>query len=485
MYLLGIDLGTSALKLLLLDSDGEILEIVSETYSLSMPYPGWAEQDPEDWWKAVRNGFATLAQSYDLSKIAALSFSGQMHGLVALDNKGKVIRPAILWNDNRSHQEVTYLNDEIGRKKLIQETGNIAYAGFTLPKLLWLRKHETYNFKCIHKILLPKDYLAYRFTGHYSTDYSDASGTLLLDVKDKKWSKFVLELCGLEESVLPQLYEGYEVVGKVKPNLAEKLGLSPDCVVAAGAGDNAAAAIGSGVLEDLDCNISLGTSGTIFIKNSHFISVPNSEVHSFAHADGSYHLLGCILSAASANKWWVEDILCSNDYDSVLQNDVKLGENSVYFMPYLMGERSPLNDEKVRGAFIGLALNTSRQEMSLAILEGVAYALKSSLDIATSLGLDVIKSKISGGGAKSEIWKIILANVLQLEIEENEVSEAPALGAAILAGLAAGRFSSFEEACHLLIKTKDCTKPSPALMEKYAQGYKRFSKLYPMLKGFY
>ena len=337
MLYIGVDLGTSAVKLLLMDEKGNIKKIVSKEYQLFFPHPGWSEQKPEDWFKQVIIGIKELISDCNKESVAGISFGGQMHGLVLLDDKDNVIRPAILWNDGRTKEETDYLNNVIGKDKLSEYTSNIAFTGFTAPKILWVRKPQPDKFKKIDKIMLPKDYLVYRLSGAFSTDYSDASGMLLLDVKNKRWSKEMLDICGITEKKLPKLYESYEVVGNLKSDIAKELGLTEKVKIIAGAGDNAAAAIGTGTVGDGSCNISLGTSGTIFIASKKFGVDENNALHSFAHADGNYHLMGCMLSAASCNKWWSEEILKTNNYSEEQKAITKLGENNVYFLPYLMG----------------------------------------------------------------------------------------------------------------------------------------------------
>ena len=350
MLYIGIDLGTSAVKLLLMDETGTVEHVVSKEYPLEFPHPGWSQQNPEDWRKAVLEGIPELLQGFDASQVAGIGAGGQMHGLVVLDEHDQVIRPAILWNDGRTAEEVDYLNTVIGKDKLSARTANIAFAGFTAPKVLWMRKHEPENFARIQKVMLPKDYINYILTGVHCTDYSDASGMLLLDVEHKCWSKEMLDLCGLTQDQMPKLFESYEAVGTLKPDIAAQLGLSPAVKVCAGAGDNAAAAIGTGTVGDGACNISLGTSGTIFISSEKFGVDPNNALHAFAHADGHYHLMGCMLSAASCNKWLMEDIFQTKDYgaEQAPITPDKLGNNHVFFLPYLMGERSPINDTNAR-----------------------------------------------------------------------------------------------------------------------------------------
>ena len=440
MYYIGVDLGTSAVKLLLMEGNGKICNIVSNEYPLSFPQPGWSEQKPEDWWDAVVDGIKKLVDGFDASEVAGISFGGQMHGLVILDENDNVIRPAILWNDGRTTKQVDYLNNEIGKEKLSEYTANIAFAGFTAPKILWVKENEPENFAKIAKIMLPKDYIAYKMTGVHSCDYSDASGMLLLDVKNKCWSKEMMEICDVKEEQLPKLFESYEVTGSLTKEAAAALGLTTNCKIAAGAGDNAAAAVGTGTVGDGGCNISLGTSGTIFISSKEFGVDRFNALHSFDHADGNFHLMGCMLSAASCNKWWMDEIIGTKDYGKEQEpiTDDKLGENNVYYLPYLMGERSPHNNPDARALFIGMSMDTTRADMTQAVLEGVAFAMRDCYEIAKDLGINITETKICGGGAKSPLWRKIMANVLNINVNIIESEEGPGLGGAMLAAVACG-----------------------------------------------
>ena len=480
MLYIGVDLGTSAVKLLLMDEKGKIHNIVSKEYPLSFPHPGWSEQNPQDWKEQSLAGIKELIADADKSQIAGISFGGQMHGLVVLDENDEVIRPAILWNDGRTTKETDYLNEVIGKDKLSKYTANIAFAGFTAPKILWLKEQEPENFAKINKIMLPKDYLAYVLSGVHCTDYSDASGMLLLDVEHKCWSKEMLEICNVKEEQLPTLYESYEVVGNVKPEIAEELGIPTSVKVIAGAGDNAAAAVGEG-----RCNISLGTSGTIFISSKKFGVDEHNALHSFDHADGYYHLMGCMLSAASCNKWWMDEILKTKEYAKEQEQICKLGENKVFYLPYLMGERSPHNDPKARATFIGMTMDTTREDMTQAVLEGVAFGLRDSLEVARSLGIQIERTKICGGGAKSPLWKKIVANVMNLKVDVIESEEGPGYGGAILAAVGCKEFASVEEATEKLVKIVDTVEPDAELVAKYEERYQKFRQIYPTLKGLF
>ena len=485
MLYIGVDLGTSAVKLLLMNEHGAIQKITSREYPLSFPQPGWSEQNPYDWYEQTIDGLKELLSECDKHQVAGISFGGQMHGLVVLDAQDCVIRPAILWNDGRTIPQVDYLNETIGRTRISSYTANIAFAGFTAPKILWMRDEEPDNFARINKIMLPKDYLAYRLSGSFCTDYSDASGMLLLDVKNRCWSREMLELCGITEEQLPKLYESYEVVGTLRPEIAEELGLSSAVKVIAGAGDNAAAAVGTGTVGDGQCNISLGTSGTIFISSERFGVDSHNALHSFAHADGKYHLMGCMLSAASCNKWWMDEILQEKDYVNAQKDITALGDNHVYFLPYLMGERSPHNDPLARACFLGMSMDTTRADMVQAIFEGVAFAMRDSLEVAKSLGLHLERTKICGGGAKSPLWCRIMANVLDMKVDLLAVEEGPALGGAMLAAVGCGAYASVEEAAAAIVSVAKTIEPEPELVAKYEERYQVFRQIYPALKGIF
>ena len=482
MLYIGIDLGTSAVKLLLMNEKGEIKNIVSKEYPLYFPNPGWSEQKPEDWYEQSMAGLKELLEGFDKSQVAGISFGGQMHGLVILDKDDQVIRPALLWNDGRTFEECDYLNDVIGKETLSKYTANISFTGFTAPKILWVKNKEPENFAKIAKIMLPKDYIAYKLTGVHCTDVSDASGMLIFDVENRKWSKEMCEICGITEDQLAKVYESYETVGTVLPEIAKELGIPETVKVAAGAGDNAAAAVGTGTVGDGMCNISLGTSGTIFISSAKFGVDKFNALHSFAHADGSYHLMGCMLSAASCNKWWMDEIIGTQEYAKEQKAITKLGENHVYFLPYLMGERSPHNNPNARGTFIGMTMDTTRADMTQAVLEGVAFALRDSLEVARSLGINIERTKICGGGAKSPLWKKIVANVLNLKVDMIESEEGPAMGGAMLAAVACGEYASVEEIASKLVKVVDTVEPEPELVAKYEDRYQKFKEIYPACK---
>ena len=484
-YYIGIDLGTSALKLLLTDERKNVIKSVTRSYGVSYPRPGWSEQNPEDWWEAVCSGIKELLADIDFVGVKGIAAAGQMHGLVIVDKDDRVIRPAILWNDGRTGEETDYLNDVIGKDKLSKYTANIAFAGFTAPKLLWMAKNEKERFQKISKIMLPKDYINYRLTGVHCTDYSDASGMLLLDVEHKCWSDEMIEICGIRMDMLPELFESYDKVGTVLPDIADDLGLPQGVSVAAGAGDNAAAAIGTSTVGNGRCNISLGTSGTVFIASDKFCVDSTNALHAFCHSDGGYHLMGCILSAASCNMWFCENVLKVADYSAVQAeiDEADLGVGDIFFLPYLMGERSPINDIDATGMFIGLRPDTTRSDMLLAVLEGVAFAVRDNVEIAKKLGINISGSTVCGGGAKSPLWMKILANVLDIELYIPMVEEGPGLGAAELAMVASGEYGSLVEIAG--VEIRETIIPDRALVDKYNKKYKKFKKIYPAVKSIF
>lgn len=500
-FFIGIDLGTSAMKGILTDARGTIVRQATATYDVIYPQNGWTEQNPSDWIVALNNVLAELlcvgkncnkcdindclsAKSDTLSIakcVKGISFGGQMHGLVALDKYGEVIRPCILWNDGRTEKQTAYLNEVVGKQTLSELTGNIAFAGFTAPKLLWLKENEPDNFARIDKIMLPKDYLAYYLSGVVATDYSDASGTLLLDVKNKCWSQKMANVCGISLQNLPELHESYDVIGTIKHDIATRFGMSYVKVVI-GAGDNAAAAIGTGTVNDGDCNVSLGTSGTIFVCQNKFSVDRNNALHSFAHANGKWHLMGCILSAASCRKWWLEDILETCDYATDEQQISNVDSGTVIFLPYLSGERSPHNDVNAKGAFVGLTATTTRAQISRAVLEGVAFAIRDCYEVAKANGLQITRTNLCGGGARSATWQQIFADVLGIPVHILATEQGPSYGAAILAMVGCSVYRDVAEATEQMVSVKQTILPDPQNVAKYQKKYETFTKLYPILK---
>lgn len=482
MLYIGVDLGTSSIKLLLMDEKGYIKNVVTKDYPIYYPNPGWSEQNPEDWYKQLILGLKEVVENEDKTQIAGISFSGQMHGMVILDKNDEVIRPAILWNDGRTQAECDYLNNEIGREKVSGYTGNMALTGFTAPKLMWVKNHEPDNFARINKVMLPKDFIAYKLSGVHSTDVSDASGMLLLDVKNKCWSKEMLDIVGLKDWQMANIYESYQVVGTIKESLAKELGLTPNVKIIAGGGDQAVAAVGTGTVGHGMCNVSLGTSGVVFVASKDYSEVEKNALHVFAHADSRYHYMGVTLAAAASNKWWMDDILGTKEYDKEQKEIRSLGENNVYFLPYLMGERTPHNNPKARGTFTGITMDTTREDMTQAVLEGVAFSLRDSLEIIRNLGVKVDRIRINGGGAKSPLWCKIIANVFNVEVDKINSEEGPAFGAAILATVGCGKYSTVEEATENLIQVTQTIKQDSDLVKKYNKKYEIYKELYPTLK---
>lgn len=483
MYFIGIDIGTSSVKIIAIDELGKIIKSVTREYPIYFPKPMWSEQYPEDWWNKTIEGLEELLEGIDRSEVKAISMSGQMHGLVILDERDQVIRPAILWNDQRTEDECSYLNDVIDRENISKWTGNIALTGFTAPKLLWLKKNEPDNFKKIEKIMLPKDYIAYKMSGVFATDFSDASGTLYLDVKNRKWSQNMLDILNITISQLPKLYNSYEVIGKIKGELAHRLGLNKDVKIVIGGGDQAVAAVGGGVVGKDQCSVSLGTSGVVFANSNEFAVDKANRLHSFCNASSSYHVMGVTLAAAASLKWWVENINKSKNYDSII-NEIKDSDldNQVFFLPYLMGERTPHNDPYARGTFIGMDMTTQREDMTLAVLEGVAFSLRDIFEIMKEMKINISEITINGGGARNYFWCQIIADVLNVKVNKVNSDDGPAYGAAILATVGYGLFDSVDEACENFIKTTHTIYPDGNNVALYDVKYNKYRQIYPCLK---
>jgi xylulokinase len=462
MYL-GVDLGTSSVKLLLANNKGIIVDAASAAYPNSFPHPNWSEQDPSDWWNGFCASLQTLGKRNDLKQIEALSFSGQMHGLVILDENDEIIRPAILWNDNRSTEECGYLNT----LPVVNWTGNIALTGFTAPKLLWVKKHEPENFMRIRKILLPKDYIAYRLTGEFATDISDASGTLYFDVQNNRWSQPMLDVLGIYEEQLPAVRESVDIIGMVHADV----GLSPDTRVIIGGGDQAMGAIGTGTVNDGQVSISLGTSGVLFINSENYPAENHGRLHAFRNANSQFHLMGVTLSCAGSTKWWVEDVLGRADYDTLLAGISTLPINDLLFLPYLLGERSPINDPDAKGVFYGLNASFGQKQMTKAVVEGVCLSLLDCLKTANECGIHPIEARVIGGGAKSPEWLQILSDVTGLTLHTIQTAEGGGLGAIILAMTACGQFSSVAEGCKALIQEERSFIPDQGRTLAYAEKY--------------
>lgn len=476
---IGIDLGTSSIKAILCDSLGNVLCEASREYELISPKELYFEQNPKIWFSCMIETLKEITKNEKIIK--AISFSGQMHGLVILDKNDEPIRNCILWNDSRSTKETKYLNEEIGKDRLISYTRNIAYPGFTAPKLLWVKNNEPDNFKKISKIMLPKDYLAYKLSGVFATDYSDASGTLFLDVKNKCYSKEMLDICSINISMFPKLYESYEVIGRIKKEITDFLGINDDVDIVIGGADNAVAAIGMGINSDC-ANISLGTSGTILIPmNKPFLN-EEGKLHSFCSANNDFYAMGCILTAASARSWWLNNILKSNDF-LLDEKEARLNmHNEVFFLPYLNGERSPYNDANIRGSFIGLSTNTKRSDMSLAVMEGVGFALYDCYKCINDI--DIKYLTICGGGSKSRLFVELISNIFNLPVKIGKNQYGPALGAAILAMVGSKEYKDIASATKSIIKYDDIIYPNNDT-KYYQEKYDKFHRLYPLLNKFY
>jgi xylulokinase len=453
--LIGLDVGTSGLKGVAISADGELLASAGEDYPLSTPQPGWAEQDPEDWWRAAQAVLARLPAG-------EIGFSGQMHGLVVLDADGALLRPAILWNDQRTAAQCAEIEARVGLARLIALTGNRALPGFTAPKLLWLREHEPETYSRIRHVLLPKDYVRYRLTGEQAIDVADASGTLLFDVAKRRWSAEVCEALEIPMAWLPQAFESTEI---------------------AGAGDQAAAALGVGIVQPGLVSVVLGTSGVVFAVLPAYAPDEQARVHVFCHAaPGTWHAMGVMLSAAGSLAW-LRGVLGA-DYGTLDAEATRWepGVEGLQYAPYLAGERTPHADADARGAFTGLSLRHDRGALARATLEGVAYGLRDSLELLRQLGVRPQAGRLSGGGSRSELWSAIVASVLGIPLERTESEEGSAFGAALLAGVRSGEFASVDEAVSRCVRVRDRVEPDRAWVDAYERGYRRYGLLYPALR---
>ena len=468
MYI-GVDLGTSSIKLLLADQAGKIIDSASVQYVDHFPQPKWSEQNPADWWDGFCACLNKLGERNDLKEVEALSFSGQMHGLVILDEHDKVIRPAILWNDGRTAEECEFLNTF----PMVEWTGNIALTGFTAPKVLWVKKHEPENFSRIRKILLPKDYLAYRLTGAFNTDVSDASGTTYFNVQEGCWSQPMLEVLGIRAEQLPEIHESGDVVGTVKANV----GLSPNTKVVIGGGDQAMGAIGTGTVSNGQVSISLGTSGVVFINAAKYPAENRGRLHAFRNSNRQFHLMGVTLSCTGSTKWWVEDVLGQKDYDALFTGISKLPIDDLIFLPYLMGERSPINEPNAKGVFFGLTPSHGQKQMTKAVVEGVSLSLLDCLKTVNECGIPTSDARVIGGGAKSPEWLQILADVTGLSLHTIQTTEGGSLGAIILSMAACGKFTSIAEGCAALIQEEKVYTPNRERTLAYAEKYYQYKNV--------
>jgi xylulokinase len=469
--LVGLDVGTTGVKALRISSDGEVLARAEQPYPLATPEPGWAEQDPEDWWRASEAALAELGGD----GVAGIGLSGQMHGLVALDDADRVLRPAILWNDQRTGEECAEIEDRFGLRELVRLTGNRALPGFTAPKLLWLRKHEPDVYARIARILLPKDYVRLRLTGDHATDVADASGTLLFDVAARGWSDQVMDALEIPREWVPTALESAAVSGQTSDGVP----------VAAGAGDQAAGALGVGVDGQGPLSVVLGTSGVVFASLPGFAADPDGRVHAFCHAvPGGWHAMGVMLSAAGSLGWLRGVVAPGEPPEKVVAEAEPWppGVEGLTFLPYLAGERTPHADPNARAAFAGLSLRHDRGALVRAVLEGVAFGLRDSLELLRLLEVESVTARVSGGGARSDLWLRIVASVLELPLERTAAEEGAAYGAALLGGVAAGVFADVHEAVAATVRVRDTVEPEPEWVRPYADGYRRFRSLYPALR---
>ncbi len=493
-YYLGIDIGTSGTKTLLIDQAGNVLAEANAEYPLHQPKPGWTEQDPEDWWKATVKTVRAVVKKAKLkpTDVRAIGLSGQMHGSVFLDKNDKVIRPALLWNDQRTAAECDEITSAAGgRKALIKMVANPALTGFQAPKILWLRNNEKRNFDRLAKVLLPKDDIRRRLTGDYVTEVSDASGTLLLDVVRRNWSKKLLSKIGLDTDLLPSVVESDEVTGTLTPAAAKALGLSTECKVVGGAGDCAAGAVGNGVVKKGVLSTSIGTSGVMFVHSDEPQYDASGRLHTFCHAvNGKWHMMGVNLTSGGSLQWWVDSVIqgltgfsAKNRYEAATAEAAKIaaGSDGLVFLPYLNGERTPHADPNARGAFVGMNLTHQRGHMTRSVMEGITFALRDSLEIITSLGVPVRQIRASGGGSKNPLWRQMQADVFGKKITTLEVEQGPAFGVALLAAVGDGAYKNVEAACKATIKVADETPADRAAVKKYNQLFPVYRDLYGKL----
>jgi xylulokinase len=493
--LLGIDIGTSGSKVLMLDLDGHILASAMAEYPMYTPRPLWAEQDPHDWWKASVQAIRSVLRqrSIDPSWIAGVGLTGQMHGLVLLDDRGEVLRPCIMWNDQRTGPQCAAITEKIGARRLLDLIANPVLPGFTAPKIVWVRENEPEVYARAAHVLLPKDYIRYRLTGRYATEVSDASGTALLDVRRRKWSAEMLAALDIPGGWLPECFESTVPSATISASGAEETGLVAGTPVVGGGGDQAAQAVGSGIVRQGVISVTLGTSGVVFAATEKFLLEPEGRLHAFCHAvEGQWHLMGVMLSAGGSLRWF-RDTLGREEsarareegtdaYDLLTSHaeEAPAGCEGLIFLPYLSGERTPHPDPHARGVYFGLTLRHSREHMIRAVLEGVAYGLRDSLELMRAMGLRIEQVRLSGGGAKSRLWRQILADVFESEIVLTNITEGAAYGAALLAGVGAGLYGSISEACERVVRVTDKVEPGPDA-GIYAGYYPIYRDLYPAL----
>ncbi len=487
-YFLGIDTSTTSSKALLIDERGEMVSVASSPHTLQTPKPLWSEQDPKEWWQAVSASIHGALEKAGIGgeAISAVGLTGQMHGLVLLDEAGEVLRPAILWNDGRTQAQCDDIHARVGKEKFIQVTGNIALTGFTAPKILWVKENEPEVYSRARHVLLPKDYIRYRLTGEYAMDKADGSGTVLFDLRARDWSEEVLAALDIPGKWMPPTLEGPEFTGKVTAEAAAATGLKSGTPVAAGGGDQAAQAVGVGAVKPGVVSLAVGTSGVVFATTPTALIEPEGRLHAFCHAvPGMWHFMGVMLSAAGSLQWYRDTLAPGISFDDLLleAESVPAGSEGLQFLPYLSGERTPYADPLARGAWIGLTLRHARGHLTRAVLEGVSYGLKDSFTLIQNAGLGEIRQiRASGGGVKSALWRQILASILEAELVTVNTTEGAAFGAALLAGVGAGSWKDVPTACDQIVKITNITSPDPDQVEAYRKAYPRYCQLYPSLK---
>ena len=478
--LLGLDIGTSGVRCLVVDEGGGVVAEASAEYPIYAPRPGWSEQQPEDWWEASRTVIAQVSAKVGRD-VGAIGLTGQMHGAVFLDKDEAVIRPALLWNDQRTAAQCEAITERVGARRLMEIAGNPALTGFQAPKILWLRDEEPEAYERVASVLLPKDYIRLRLTGEKATDASDASGTLLLDLNERNWSQEILEALEIRAGWLPGVFEGPQPTGQTRQEVSRELGLKGQVPVAAGGGDNAAAAVGNGVVRQGLASCSIGTSGVLFAHSDTLARDPSGRLHAFCHAvPDRYHLMGVTLAAGGALRWW-RDLVGKGGYDelSALAEQSPPGAEGLLFLPYLTGERTPHLDPRARGAFFGLTSRHDLSHLTRAVMEGVAFSLRDSLEIMAGLGANPNQIRATGGGARSPFWRQLLADILGRPIVRTVADEGPAYGAALLAGVAAGVFENVEEACAEISLRPDACEPETSRAHQYDDYYASYRALYP------
>lgn len=489
MYFLGIDTSTTGSKALLIDEAGQVLATTSSSHTLQTPKPLWSEQNPLEWWDAVAASIRAVLLKAGVrgDEVSAIGLTGQMHGLVLLDEAGEVLRPAILWNDQRTQSQCDEIHRRIGRERFIQITGNVALTGFTAPKILWVAQNEPEIYARAKHVLLPKDYIRYCLTGDFAMDKADGAGTVLFDLRARDWSDEVLATLDIPREWMPKTFEGSEFTGRVCADAAKLTGLKVGTPVAAGGGDQAAQAVGVGVVEPGVVALTVGTSGVVFATTPSALIEPEGRLHSFCHAvPGMWHFMGVMLSAAGSLQWYRDTLAQGMSFDDLLKEaeGVPAGSEGLQFLPYLSGERTPHPDPLARGAFIGLTLRHKRGHMTRAVLEGVAFGLKDSFTLIQNAGLgSITQVRASGGGTKGALWRQILASVLEAELVTVNTAEGAAFGAALLAGVGAGNWADVPSACRAAVKLTGSTLPNPADVQVYRKSYALYRELYPALKA--